>query len=82
LREAGLRVPQDVSMATFDEMPLTTLIEPFFTVVAQPAYAMGQQAMQLLLARLQNGDAGECQEVILPFELIARRSSGPAPGAE
>lgn len=79
LREAGLRVPADVSMATFDEMPLTTLIEPFFTVVAQPAYEMGQRAMQLLLARLNNTAPGECQEVILPFELIARQSSGRPP---
>lgn len=76
LREAGLRVPEDVSMATFDEMPLTTLIEPFFTVVAQPAYDMGQRATQLLLARLNHTAVNECQEVILPFELIVRRSSG------
>jgi len=81
LREAGLRVPEDVSMATFDEMPLTTLIEPFFTVVAQPAYEMGQRAMQLLLARLTNTAVGECQEVILPFDLIVRRSTGPVPAA-
>lgn len=81
LQEGGVRVPEDISMATFDEMPLTTLIEPFFTVVAQPAYEMGQRATQLLLARLNNTAAGECQEVILPFELIVRRSSGPAPSA-
>lgn len=76
LREAGLRVPEDVSMATFDEMPLTTLIEPFFTVVAQPAYDMGQRATQLLLARLNHTATDKCQEIILPFELIVRRSSG------
>ncbi len=78
LKETGLRVPEDVAIAAFDDMPLTTMIEPFFTVVAQPAYKMGHQAIQLLLARLGGEEPPSCREVILPFELIVRQSSGRA----
>ena len=78
LKETGLRVPEDVAIAAFDDLPLTMMVEPFFTVVAQPAYEMGQHAIQLLLARLGGEEPAECREVILPFELIVRQSGGRA----
>jgi len=76
VQDAGLRVPEDIAMVGFDDLPANLLISPFFTVAVQPAYEMGQTATRLLLARLA-GDAPEhCQEVILPTELIVRQSSG------
>jgi len=65
-----------MSIVTFDDMPLSAMIQPFFTVAAQPAYEMGQHAVQLLLARLDGTAPEPCREVILPFEVIVRRSSG------
>jgi LacI family transcriptional regulator len=76
LRAAKLRVPDDISIVAFDDLPETMLVEPFLTVAAQPAYEMGRQAAQLLLARLTNDAPEECQEIILPTEIIVRQSSG------
>jgi len=77
IRELGLNVPGDVSLVTFDDLPATLMIEPFLTMAAQPAYEMGLKAIELLLARLSGGPA-DCQEIVLPTELLIRKSSGPA----
>jgi LacI family transcriptional regulator len=77
LQEVGLEVPEDMALAGFDDLPPAIVTFPFFTVVSQPAYEMGTQAMQLLLKRLNDKELGAFQEVILPTQLIVRRSSGP-----
>jgi LacI family transcriptional regulator len=79
-RELGLRVPEDLSVVTFDDLPEALVIEPFLTVVAQPAYEMGQKATELLLARLAGEAPPEPQEIVLPTQMLIRRSSGPPPG--
>jgi LacI family transcriptional regulator len=76
IREAGLGVPDDVAMVAFDDLPESLAIEPFFTVAAQPAYEMGRCATGLLLDRLAGNQPEACREIILPFEVIVRRSSG------
>jgi LacI family transcriptional regulator len=78
LQESGLKVPEDLALVAFDDLPPALVIFPFLTVAAQPAYEMAQEATKLLLARLQNDTARECQEIILPTELIVRQSSGGA----
>ena len=76
LQEMGLRVPEDISLVTFDDLPPTLRLGPFLTVAAQPAYEMGRRATELLLQRLA-GDAPEpYQHVVLPTTLIVRQSSG------
>lgn len=77
LREAGLRVPEDVAMVAFDDLPGGLVTEAFFTVVAQPAYEMGQVATRRLLDRLAGTGPAECQEIILPTRVIMGRSLGP-----
>lgn len=74
LRRHGLRVPNDVALACFDDIEIAAQIDPFLTVVAQPAYEMGTIAMDLLLDRMQ-GFAGPTRERVLPTEMIVRRSS-------
>jgi LacI family transcriptional regulator len=77
LREAGLRIPEDMSMVVFDDLPPGWVMDPFLTVVSQPAYEIGTQAAELLLKRL----AGEAPEgprsIVLPSELVIRRSTAP-----
>jgi len=77
LREAGLRVPDDMSVVAFDDLPVEWVSDPFLTVAAQPAYEIGRRAAALLLDRLAGEHAGDGEDVVLPFELIIRRSSGP-----
>jgi len=76
LRDAGLAVPDDVALVAFDDLPPALVLEPFLTVAAQPAYEMGRRATELLLARLSGAAPVECQEIVLPVEIIVRRSSG------
>jgi LacI family transcriptional regulator len=78
VRDARLRVPEDIAMVSFDDLPANLLTSPFFTVAVQPAYEMGQKATQLLLARLAGKAPERCQEVILPTDLVVRQSSGQA----
>ena len=80
LRDAGLRVPEDISVVVFDDLTSELVIEPFFTAVDQPAYEMGQTAAELLLARLSGSAPGEYQEILLPTKVVVRRSSAPPPG--
>jgi DNA-binding LacI/PurR family transcriptional regulator len=57
-RQAGLRVPEDVSIAGFDDIPIASLISPALTTARQPARDMGQAAATVLLERLA-GNADE-----------------------
>jgi LacI family transcriptional regulator len=75
LAELGLEVPDDVAVVGFDDLPQAMVTFPFLTVVAQPAVEMGRRAVAVLLERLANPD-GPAQDVVLPTELVVRRSSG------
>ncbi len=77
---AGCLVPRDLSLVCFDDFPLELLVEPFFTTAAQPAYELGCQATRLLLERLSGTLNDAPREIILPVEIITRRSSGPYSG--
>lgn len=76
LHELGLSVPEEVALVGFDDLPEALVTFPFLTVAAQPAYEMGRQAVDLLLARLEGDESAPRREVVLPSELIVRQSSG------
>jgi LacI family transcriptional regulator len=76
LRSAGIRIPEDISLVTFDDLPAPLVLEPFLTAIDQPAYDMGFRATQLLLARLAGEGPSEPQEIVMPTRLIVRKSSG------
>jgi LacI family transcriptional regulator len=74
----GLHVPADVSLASFDDLPSEYFLEPFFTVVNQPAYELGATAARLLLDRLRHPAGAPPtphQEIVLPTELVIRAST-------
>ena len=75
LRDARVRVPEEMAIVTFDEIPQLSVVYPFLTVIAQPAYEMGAIATQLLLERLA-GLRDERREIVLKTKLIIRASSG------
>jgi LacI family transcriptional regulator len=72
--ELGRRIPQDLAVAGFDDIPLVDRITPPLTTCHVPRYDLGARAMRLLLDRI-SGCAAECQEVVLPVELIVRASA-------
>lgn len=77
LHEAGMRVPDDMALVCFDDVPMWLQITPFFTMASQRAYQMGQHATELLLERLAGPDMREPREIVLPVDIVVRQSSGP-----
>ncbi len=78
LLEAGVRVPQDISVIGFDDVPLATLVSPKLTTVSQRIGEIGRIGAELLISRIRQ-TAIENEQVVLVPELVPRDSSGPAP---
>ena len=78
LDEMHIRVPEDVAVVAFDDLPPAMVTFPFLTVAAQPAYEMGQRSVAVLLDRMSAGESETFHEVVLPTQLVVRRSSGDA----
>lgn len=76
LRETGWGVPERVSLVGFDDIPTAELLDPPLTVVRQPTYRMGAQAVELLIRRIEEPDT-PVQEVLLSGSLVVRGSTGP-----
>ncbi len=79
LRDMDIQVPEDISVVSFDDIPVAINPMPFLTVAAQPAYEMGYRATRLLVARLANEGPETVQNIILPVEILVRQSSGRPP---
>jgi len=77
IQEAGLRVPEDISVAGFDNIPLASYSNPPLTTVHQPAYQKGVVATQLLIQQLEKKETPSSR--ILDVELVIRGSTGPVP---
>ena len=76
LGKRGLRIPQDIALVSFDDMPNASRLFPFLTVVTQPAYELGVNAAQLMLSRLDSDVSLRPRHVVLPVRLIVRHSCG------
>ena len=76
LQEHDLRIPEDIALVAFDDIPLALNINPYLTVANQPAREMGKQAARLLLERIKGEVDRPCQQILLPTEMIIRASSG------
>jgi len=76
----GLRVPHDLSVAGFDDIPMTTYVTPTLTTVRINGEEMGRRAAELLLHRLCEPECPPQQAYVLPC-LVIRESTGPSPEA-
>jgi DNA-binding LacI/PurR family transcriptional regulator len=81
-RANSRRVPADLSIVGFDDIPFAALANPPLTTVGQPIRQLGEQAAELLLRVIENGspstvEAAPTQNVLLPNELIVRGSTAP-----
>ena len=74
IHERGLRIPDDIALAAYDEMDWMYFIRPALTVVAQPTYELGRTAVNLLLQRMDDPDRPP-QQVVLPATVHIRESS-------
>lgn len=76
IRAAGLRVPEDIALVGFDDIPLATLFDPPLTTVRQSISDLGYTAATLLFENLESGGSVSPQRIILPTELVVRSSCG------
>jgi LacI family transcriptional regulator/LacI family repressor for deo operon, udp, cdd, tsx, nupC, and nupG len=74
VHQRGLRIPRDVAVVGFDDLPWAEALDPPLTVVRQPAYEVGKQAMELLLKRIMEPSRPPVTMRLLP-QLVVRRSS-------
>ncbi|KEQ27375.1 catabolite control protein A [Paenibacillus sp. A3] len=76
LQDNGLKVPEDMSVISVDNIRMASMVRPLLTTVAQPMYDIGAVAMRLLtkLMNKETKDASELSQVILPHEVIYRNS--------
>ena len=81
IRAAGLRVPDDIALVGFDDIPLASALQPPLTTVRQPIYRLGHTAASVLIDELLSVPEGETglgqgQRIVLGTELIIRESCG------
>ncbi|WP_051935688.1 LacI family DNA-binding transcriptional regulator [Deinococcus sp. YIM 77859] len=78
VKDRGLRVPNDVSVIGFDDIPQANQVHPALTTVRQPLVEMGTAGTRQLL-NLLHGVGPVTDRLVLPTELIVRASTGPVP---
>jgi DNA-binding LacI/PurR family transcriptional regulator len=89
LFEAGIKIPEDMSVVGFDDIDVSKYLIPSLTSIALPKYELGVKAMEALLAVIQVGDQdhrerrdNECKQVLIEPQLIIRESSSTNMGAD
>ena len=75
LREAGRRVPEDVSVMGFDDIEFAGIAYPPLTTIRQPLREMGATAAEVLIRKIENGETVE--NISVRPELIVRSSTCP-----
>jgi DNA-binding LacI/PurR family transcriptional regulator len=75
LEQAGLRVPDDVSVVGFDDILVSQLVSPPLTTVAAPIHTMGLTAARNLLAIIKGAKAATGEAFVLPAKLVVRGST-------
>ena len=74
LRELNLRVPDDVSVIGYDDLPICQFLDPPLASVRQPSQGLGQLLAHLVVAAIERAEPFR-QDMLVPAELIVRGSS-------
>ncbi len=75
VREAGLRVPEDIAVVGFDDLDVATRMSPQLTTIRQPVQQKGAYAARLLIDLIEE-KCSSPQHIVLPTELVVRQSCG------
>lgn len=73
IKESGRKVPEDISVIGFDNIPLSEFLDPPLTTIKQPAFEKGEKAANILVKMLDNKK--QIKSLLLDVELIKRKST-------
>jgi LacI family transcriptional regulator len=76
--DLGLRIPRDLSLVGYDDIPMANYVIPRLTTVSKDAHTLGTKAFEVLMARMQSPDLPR-QRIQRPAKFIIRESTGRAP---
>jgi LacI family transcriptional regulator len=77
LGQRGFKVPQDVAVTGFDDVPVARHLHPPLTTIRQPMQELGAKAFEVLYSRINGSNTKH--DVVLPVQLVVRESCGCAP---
>lgn len=80
-RRLGIRVPSELSVAGFDDIPLARLVDPALTTIRQPLVRMAERAATMLITGT-GADQADVRQECVPASIKVRESTGPAPAAD
>jgi LacI family transcriptional regulator len=72
--ESGFKVPEDISVVGFDDIPIASMFIPSVTTVRQPVFDFGEKAVDILLRQIKSG-VHEEENIVLPTKIIIRKST-------
>jgi len=76
IKEAGLKIPQDIGIVGFSNNKITTLVEPQITTVNQPSFEMGKKSAEILIEMIKHPEKiNEPRTIIVETNLIVRNST-------
>jgi LacI family transcriptional regulator len=75
IQEAGLRIPEDIAIVSFDDIPTAARHQPPLTTIRQPIQQMGSIAAQTLIDQLEQNETGTPRRIVLPTELKIRQTT-------
>lgn len=79
LQDAGLRVPDDVAVGGFDDIPIARYVTPTLTTIRVPIATLGSAALNALVRAVEAPQPRAEHTVVMPVELVVRRSCGVGP---
>ena len=79
LQAGGVRVPGDIALAGFDDIPVARYVSPALTTMHVPIAALGSEALDALADALDNPQSLSADSTVMPVQLVVRRSCGGKP---
>ena len=79
IKEAGLRVPEDIALVGFDDLRFSSTLEVPLTTISQPKFEIGKKATEILINKIEANKKGNeinPKQVVLPVKLVVRQSCG------
>ncbi len=81
VRDAGLQVPDDISLVGYDDVHIADLLTPTLTMLSLPWYEIGMRAAKMLLERVSGNEKGSGRTIVLSPKLVWRQSSAAPPAS-